>query len=430
MRPFCPQRVNTRSTGGVPGGIGDGPSLVPFVSSDTKGDKVTYAGDRVLYDADTHIMELPDFLRKFADPDIREELALVDYGRSIVTDEEVAEIMANGSRHSDSHRQSLIAHGDRMIAEVKEIQALGSFDKQDRVVANDMLGFVKQVVFATHSLRSVFHASAKVEDRIRYGGARAHNRHMVDFCSVDSRLMGVAAIPLENPELALAEVEWSLENGLQAMWIPHRLAGDRSPTHVDFNPIWARLQEAKVPVVFHVGGSGIQLPKTWNNTGRTATRDWMGGGENVRARDAVVLHHEIETFVGMMVIDGVLEEFPGLTLAAVELGAAWVPQMIDRLDHIHRSYSKVDDRLKGFTRKPSEQIRQQMGFTPFVFEDVGRLIAQSNDDLYLFSSDYPHTEGGRDPFARFESCMQGLPQESVDKFNSGNFLRVFPNAAG
>ena len=41
---------------------------------------MTYAGDRVLYDADTHIMELPDFLRKFADPDIREELPLGDGG--------------------------------------------------------------------------------------------------------------------------------------------------------------------------------------------------------------------------------------------------------------------------------------------------------------------------------------------------------------
>ena len=41
------------------------------------GTTMTYAGDRILYDADTHIMELPDFLRKYADPDIREELPLV-----------------------------------------------------------------------------------------------------------------------------------------------------------------------------------------------------------------------------------------------------------------------------------------------------------------------------------------------------------------
>lgn len=389
---------------------------------------MTYAGDRILYDADTHIMELPDFLRKFADPDIREELPLVSYGRSIVTDEEVDVIMSNGARHSDEHKQSLIALGDRMITEVKEIQALGSFDKHDRVIANDMLGFIKQLVFATHSLHMPFSPSQKISDRLRYGGARAHNRHMIDFCSVDERLMGVAAIPLENPELALEEVKFSIEGGLQAMWIPHRLAGDRSPTHVDYNPIWALLQEAEIPVVFHVGGNPLQLPPAWSNTGRGVTRDWMGGGENVRARDAAVLHQGIETFVSMFVLDGILEEFPRLKLASVELGAGWVPETLVRLDQIHKAYSKVDDRLKGFTRRPSEQIREQMAFTPFVFEDVSRLIDHSNDDLYLFSSDYPHTEGGRDPIARFESCMQNVSRESVDKFNSQNFLRIFSHA--
>lgn len=389
---------------------------------------MTYAGDRVLYDADTHIMELPDFLKKFADPQLRDLLPEVDYGRSLVTNEEVAVIVGNGSQHTPEHKQSLIALGNRMITEVKEIQALGAFDKHDRVTASDMLGFKKQLVFATHSLHMPFSPSSKITDELRYGGARAHNRHMSDFCSVDDRLMGVAAIPLENPQLALREVEWSLENGLSAMWVPHRLAADRSPTHIDFNPIWALLQEAQVPVVFHVGGNPLQLKPEWSNTGRGATRDWMGGGENVRARDAAVMHQGIETFISMLVLDGVVEEFPNLKFASVELGAGWVPEMLVRLDQIHKAYLRVDERLKSFTRVPSEQIRQQFGFTPFVFEDVSRLIEQSNDDLFLFSSDYPHTEGGRDPIARFESCMQNLPRSSVDKFNSENFRRVFADA--
>ena len=389
---------------------------------------MTYAGDRVLYDADTHIMELPDFLKKYADPEIRDLLPLVDYGRSLVTDEEVAVIVDNNSQHSEAHKQKLIALGDKMIQEVKEIQSLGAFDKHDRVIANDMLGFKKQIVFATHSLHMPFSPSKKIEDKVRYGGARAHNRHMADFCSIDHRLMGVAAIPLENPELALEEVKWSIENGLEAMWIPHRLAGERSPTHIDYNPIWALLQEAQIPLVFHVGGNPLQLPREWSNNGRAAVKDWMGGGENVRARDAAVLHQGIETFVSMMILDGVLEEFPNLKMASVELGAGWVPEVLVRLDQIHKAYSRVDERLKSFKRTPSEQITQQMAFTPFVFEDVSRLVEQSNDELYLFSSDYPHTEGGRDPIARFESVMQGMPQESIDKFNSGNFLRVFPRA--
>ena len=389
---------------------------------------MTYAGDRVLYDADTHIMELPDFLKKYADPEIRDLLPLVDYGRSLVTDEEVAVIMDNGAQHSEEHKQKLIGLGDKMIQEIKEIQALGAFDKHDRVIANDMLGFKKQIVFATHSLHMPFSPSSKIDDKVRYGGARAHNRHMADFCSIDDRLMGVAAIPLENPELALQEVQWSIDNGLEAMWIPHRLAGDRSPTHVDYSPIWALLQEAQIPLVFHVGGNPLQLKPEWSNTGRGVTRDWMGGGENVRARDAAVLHQGIETFVSMMILDGVLEEFPNLKMASVELGAGWVPEVLVRLDQIHKAYSRVDERLKSFKRTPSEQITEQMAFTPFVFEDVSRLVEQSNDDLYLFSSDYPHTEGGRDPIARFESVMQGMPQESIDKFNSGNVLRVFPRA--
>jgi predicted TIM-barrel fold metal-dependent hydrolase len=128
-------------------------------------------------------------------------------------------------------------------------------------------------------------------------------------------------------------------------------------------------------------------------------------------------------------MDGILEEFPRLKMASVELGAGWVPETLVRLDQTHKAYSRVDERLKSFTRLPSEQITEQMAFTPFVFEDVARLIDHSNDELYLFSSDYPHTEGGRDPIARFEACMQNVPQASVDKFNSGNFLRVFPRAS-
>src|SRR5205085_10291202 len=60
---------------------------------------MTYApAHRPFYDADSHIMELPDFLKKFADPEWREEIPNVSYSASVVTDEEVAEIVARGSR--------------------------------------------------------------------------------------------------------------------------------------------------------------------------------------------------------------------------------------------------------------------------------------------------------------------------------------------
>ena len=65
---------------------------------------MTYAPPhRALYDADSHIMELPDFLRDYADPAIRERIPQVSYAASLVTDEEVEEIVGNGKRHAPEH---------------------------------------------------------------------------------------------------------------------------------------------------------------------------------------------------------------------------------------------------------------------------------------------------------------------------------------
>jgi predicted TIM-barrel fold metal-dependent hydrolase len=391
---------------------------------------LTYApATRPIFDADSHIMELPDFLKKYADPALREEIPEVSYAASIVTDEEVAVIMGQGGRHSREHIAAQVALGDKLISASKEIQALGAFDSADRSTAMDLLGFRKQLVFATHSVAMPFSASSKLEPRLRYGAARAHNRHMADFCRADPRLIGVAVVPLDEPELAIAELEFALDAGLGAAWVPHRPCGDRSPGHVDFDPFWARLADSGTPFVLHVGGAPLQLAKAWMNNGRAPTKDWLGGGENLRTKDIALLHEGPEAFLTMLVLDGVLERHPRLRGASVELGAGWVPELLRRLDWVVKHWSRNDANLQGFSRRPSEQITEQLAFTPFVFEEVGRFIDQSSPDLYLFSSDYPHIEGGRDPIGRFEAAL-GEREETVRrKFYSENFLRIFPNAA-
>ena len=99
-----------------------------------------------------------------------------------------------------------------------------------------------------------------------------------------------------------------------------------------------------------------------------------------------------------------------------------------RLDWVVKHWSRNDANLQGLNRTPSEQITQQLAFTPFVFEEVGNFIDQSNEDLYLFSSDYPHIEGGRNPIGRFEASLGERPAIVRDKFYAENFLRIFPNA--
>ena len=197
--------------------------------------------DRAFYDADSHIMELPDFLKAYADPKLRDEIPEVSYSASVVTDEEVAQIMQQGGKHSAEHVAAQIAMGDALIQDSKEIQALGAFNSADRTVAMDLLGFKKQLVFATHSVALPFHPSSKKSVQLRYGATRAHNRHMAEFCSQDDRLMGVGVVPLDDPSSAITELEWAIDNGLESIWIPHRAPIGHSPGHVDLEGFWACL---------------------------------------------------------------------------------------------------------------------------------------------------------------------------------------------
>ncbi|HEY2483052.1 MAG TPA: amidohydrolase family protein [Caulobacteraceae bacterium] len=389
---------------------------------------MTYApATRPFYDADSHIMELPDFLKKYADPALREAIPEVSYSASIVTDEEVAVIVSQGGRHSAEHVAAQIALGARLIESSKEIQALGAFNAADRSKALDLLGFKRQLVFATHSVAMPFSASAKLDPTLRYGAARAHNRHMADFCGGDDRLLGVAIVPLDDPDLAMRELALVLDSGLKSVWVPHRPCGDRSPGHIDLDPFWAALAESGTPFVLHVGGAPLQLARAWMNNGRAPTKDWLGGGENLRTKDIALLHEGPEAFLTMLVLDGVLERHRGLRGACVELGAGWVPELLRRLDWVVKHWSRNDANLQGLTRTPSRQITDQLAFTPFVFEAVGDLIDQSNADLYLFSTDYPHIEGGRNPIGRFEAALGDRGEAVRDKFYAENFLRIFPS---
>jgi predicted TIM-barrel fold metal-dependent hydrolase len=384
-------------------------------------------------------MELPNFIIDYADKEFKDLIPPVNYKASLVTDEEVEIIVKNGGRHSKAHVDAQIALGDRLIAESKEIQALGAFNREDRSVAMDMLGFKKQLVFATHSVVTPFRdlrGKAKYVDKqgvqvtpeLRYGATRAHNRAMSDFCSEDSRLMGVGVIPLHEPELAMKELDFAIKSGLEAIWIPHYACGDRSPGHVALDPFWDKLSEEGIPFLMHVGGSPLQLDKSWSDNGKPPSKDWMGGGENVRAKDMVVMHQGPETFISMMVLDGVFERHPKLRGASVELGAGWVPEMLKRLDYVVKTWSRVDKNLSEIKRKPSEQLIEQMAFTPFHHEDVGMLIDTSHPELYLFSSDYPHVEGTTDPIGRFERFLADYDENIKNLFYSENFLRLFPNS--
>jgi predicted TIM-barrel fold metal-dependent hydrolase len=386
---------------------------------------MTYAQGRVINDADSHIMELPDFLKAHADPAVRDvipRLPVPTVGALAVLDP----ASAAAGRHAPAKVAELVALGDRLIAGPKGHAALGAFNAEERTLALDLFGFQHQLVFPSFSAGPAFDPRRPVE--ARYAAAHVHNRAMADFCARDGRLYGVALLPLDEPGLALEELDHIVSLGLKAAWVPHRVPGDRSPGHDDLDPVWAGLAGARIPFVIHVAGAPIQVDPRWFNTGRPVPKDFMGAGESVRGNDMTSLHHSAETFIGILVLAGVLERHPALRGGAIELGAGWVPSMLRRLDWIAEIWKRSEPELAAMKRRPSEQIIAQMAFTPMPFENVAELIRVSDERLYMFSSDYPHIEGGRAPIARFETGLMGVEESVKDAFYAGNFARLFAAA--
>ncbi len=46
-------------------------------------------------------------------------------------------------------------------------------------------------------------------------------------------------------------------------------------------------------------------------------------------------------------------------------------------------------------------------------------------ELFLFSSDYPHPEGGRNPLKRFDESTVDVSEPARQRFYSENFAELF-----
>lgn len=373
-----------------------------------------YADGRTYYDADSHLMELSDWLVQYADPSVRDRIRpLALGGAGALAAQAVRD--AEQRRGDDAAATALEAN----VMGAKGWGALGAFDPAERSRALDLLGFESQLVFSTFAATQF----ATDDLEVLYGGARAHNRGLADFCSDDARLVAVGYVPLNDPVLAREEVEHAIDAGCGAILVPSAPPRDTSPTHPDYFPVWASLEESGTPFMLHIGGGGRPLRRAFHVNGKAATTDFLGGGENIRSKDYMVLHHPPETFLACMALDGVFEEFPGLKGGCIEQGALWVVPLLQRLDIAQDTFGRTEPALR-LPLRASEYLRRQVKFTPFPTEPVGWMVEQAGAELFLFSSDYPHPEGGRDPLARFEHSLQRVDAAAKERFYSGNFAEM------
>lgn len=169
-----------------------------------------------------------------------------------------------------------------------------------------------------------------------------------------------------------------------------------------------------MPFVLHVGG-GRLLDRSFHNNGRPVT-DHLGGGENIRSKDFLAISNSPALFLGTLILDGLFDQFPGLRGGVIEEGASWVVSWMHQLDFAQRAFRRTETPLQTLARTPSEYVHEHLRFAPFPGEPVGWMMEQAGADLFMFSTDYPHPEGGRDPLAKSEATMGDVAEADKHRF--------------
>ena len=148
----------------------------------------------------------------------------------------------------------------------------------------------------------------------------------------------------------------------------------------------------------------------------------FGGDENFTGLSYMTIPLSVWQTMAAMIFDGVLDRFPQLKFGAIELGASWLPSWLKFLDSGFNAFRKGEERLQKLSAPPSEIAARQFRVTPYPHEPTNWIMANSGEDMLLFSSDFPHVEGGRNPLKRFNDALEGVSEAGRQRFFRDNFI--------
>jgi len=240
--------------------------------------------------------------------------------------------------------------------------------------AIDALGLDCQVFFPNALLFLGMHPVREIEVEL----STAYNRWIVErVLPHEPRMKAMVYLPFNTPEAAERTVKRFLgKPGVVGFVVT---STRYQPVHAnEYMRLYAMLEEAGVPLAFH------------------AHHNWQN--EYTKQLNRFISMHAISFVLSNLVhltnwvINGLPERFPKLKVIWIESGLAWVPFIMQRLDHEFLMRTSEAPLLK---RLPSQYMRE-MFFTMQPMEATnlklleGTFEAINAETQLLYASDWPH----------------------------------------
>ncbi|HME26014.1 MAG TPA: amidohydrolase family protein [Acetobacteraceae bacterium] len=334
-------------------------------------ERTAHAGDPKKYfivSTDSHANEPPDLWEKRIEPQYRDRVP------RIITDDKGVQW-----RYCEGYRPDRV----RVMSFEGEdwVRSKAGADVLDRIRDNRTDGVDVEIIFPNKGLAMW----ATPDPVFANAQCRVWNDWAWEqFGPHPESMLPVASIATGDLPGAMAEIVRVAKLGFRALSLPCKpIWGGHDVDHVNYNlphfdPMWALIQEAGLPITFHA------------STGRDP-RAARGNGGAVINYVTHSLSPNIEP-VANLCASGVLERFKGLRFATIEAGIGWVPWLLDAMDEAYRKHHMwVRPKLQGL---PSDYYHAH-GFATFQEDPSGLALAEAWGlvDNFMWASDYPHHEG-------------------------------------
>jgi len=240
--------------------------------------------------------------------------------------------------------------------------------------AMDALGLDYQIVFPTPMLSLGMHP----QDDIEVALSRAYNKWLVErILPQDDRLKGLLYLPFNTPEACVELVQHYADT---ASVIGFTVCSTRNKPvhHNNYMRLYSLIEEIGKPLAFHSGFN-------WGDPSFVQLNRFI-------SMHALSFVHYSLIHMTNWIINGLPERFPKLRLLWVESGLAWIPFLMQRLDHEYQMRTCEAPMLK---RLPSEYMAD-MYYTSQPLEKTNLKLLQATMEAFnaetqlLYASDWPH----------------------------------------
>jgi len=382
------------------------------------------AVDFEVFDADNHMYETRDALTKFLP---KKYANVIDYvevrGRTkIVVKGQISDYIPNPTFDviaKPGAQEVYFRNGNPDGKSYREIvgepmRAIPAFrEPAPRLALMDEMGVDRSLMFPT--LASLVEERLGDDVEATHAVIHALNEWMYETWSFnyENRIFATPVITLPIVDKAVEELQWCLERGARTVLVrpapvPMASGKSTSPGFERFDPFWAAVADANIPVSMHASDSGYAR----------YAEDWEGGGEFLpfkpsAFRFATMHDRAITDTFSALILHGMLSRFPTVRLLAIENGSGFVRPLLHSLAETYRMMPQE------CPEDPVAVFKRSAYVHPFHEEDINGLVELMGADHVLFGSDFPHPEGLAEPLAYLDE-LTGLPDADVRQIMGGN----------